>query len=379
MPGRRGRSTATRYRGTANVGVLPATIARTVAVRPVVAVGTGSGNARVSVIAGAADIPTVTPSVTNVTTLRYATIDDVAEFRGYNWYGVEDNKRFPTLAELQNMAARGYTIVRLPIRADTATSAIETFLDNCDTAKIWAYVEEHTYGYFNGDPRINNPGPNGILLTAANAQQWYDKCVTHLNLFGHHPSYIPGDMNEPEQNGAAWEPVSAGRVTALVNAGWTGIIGVSAAARSSAGAINNHHNDWWVSHPNAFLEVHHYLNGQTDSHTQTTVEMDAWVVSSSGQGDLTTWNQYINRAFGWGCFGTAVWNNVPIMIGEYAQAVGMDTALETYLDKVDTRGVGAVFWAGGMWQPTNTNYAWDIERSTSMKDIMTAHSFGPIT
>jgi hypothetical protein len=292
----------------------------------------------------------------------------VSGLRGVNWYGMEDGLRGPTLAELQAFVSRGYNFLRLPVAYDTTNATIATVLADAVTAKIWVGVEIHNYGRIGGTANIN--ATDGTVITSSNQQTWFTKCTDQLAAFQGYASYVPLDMNEPKQTGAQWEPISQGRVSALRAAGWAGVIGVSAAKVSSAGGINNadaHPNGWWITDTKAFLEVHQYLQPLSDVTLQTRSQLDAWVVSSSGQSDLTTYAQYVARAFYWGAMGDSRWTNVPMLIGEFAMPPGCETELDIFLNQVDSRGVGAIEWGAGMWG----TYNWKM--TTAQYDVLSAH------
>lgn len=302
------------------------------------------------------------------------TIADLKKVRGFNWYGMEDGLRGPSLAELQDARNRGLRFIRLPLHYDTPNAPVQQILANAEAANIWVGVERHNYGRIGGEPKIN--ATDGTLITTANAQVWYDKCLADLAAFGQYESYVPLDMNEPSQTAATgtpadrnWETISRGRVTAMRAAGYTGTIGVCSGARSSAGGINTiHPNGWWITDPDCFLEVHHYLGGLKDSHSQTRTELNKWTVDFGGQAGITTYLQYINRSFGFGLFGTAKWNPVPILIGEFAMPQTMILELHQYLSKVDIREAGALLWAGGMWN----NYPWKM--TPEQRNALAAHT-----
>ena len=194
--------------------------------------------------------------------------------------------------------------------------------------------------------------------------------------FKDHPSYVPLDMNEPEQLGPDWEPIAAGRVAALRSAGWDGIIGVSAGARSSAGGINNatngHPGGWWITDTRAFLEVHHYLQHLNDGSVQTRAQLDA-LAAGSGRG-VSTYLQFIDRTFPDGLFGNAIWNDVPVFVGETSMPPGMEAEMHALLRLYDARGVGVCWWADWTANPTST-YAWRM--NNAQRAVLTAHTNPP--
>lgn len=283
-----------------------------------------------------------------------ATIEDIKRVRGVNWYGMDDGLRGPTLAELRAFVAQGFNFLRLPLRDNTSHAAVAAILEDAVTAGIWIGAERHTYGKV-----------GGVVISDANKQDWYDKTVADAMAWQVYPSYVALDLNEPVQNAAVWEPISAGRVAALRAAGFTGIIGVCAALASSSGGINTIHPDgWWIDDPNAFIELHHYLPQLTDGYHQSRLELDNWARDFSGQG-VTTYLAYVNKAWAFGALGTARWADVPIFIGEYGFPQALDLEEDAYLTKLDGRAqpVGAIRWAVGMWsgnypyKPTATQLA----------------------
>lgn len=302
--------------------------------------------------------------------LRPLLLSQVPLLRGVNWYGMDQGLRGPTLAELQVFKARGYNMVRLPTNWATTTSQVTPILADAVTAGIYIGVEVHNFGRIGGTADVN--ASDGTAISSSNQSTWFSRCTTEYAAFGSYPSWVPLDMNEPKQTGSVWEPITQGRVAALRTAGYTGVIGVSAAQLSSAGAINNstsHPGGWWITDTNSFLEVHHYLSPLSDASLQNQATLDAWVVSSSGQSDLKTYIQYINRAFYFGAMGDSRWTNVPMIVGEWTMPPGCEVEFNAFLNECDNRRVGAVVWAAGMWPST---YAWRMNEAQF--GVLTRHT-----
>lgn len=272
------------------------------------------------------------------------TLADLRAARGFNWYGMEDGLRPPSLAELTDAASRGLRYLRVPQPYDVDVAAVQRLLSDAAQAGVWVSPHPHNYGRIGGSPKIN--ATDGVLITGSNQDQWVQKCLDDYANFGRYASWVPLDMNEPSQR-TEWEPISRARATALRGAGYTGIIGCSAGARSSAAGINSTHPlGWWhADDPLCFLEVHHYLEGILPEAIKTRATMDAFAQSKG----FATYLSLVDKTFGYGMFGTTKWASIPKLVGEFAFPPALIKELHLYLSKVDVAGAGALLWAGGMW------------------------------
>lgn len=272
------------------------------------------------------------------------TLADLRAVRGFNWYGMEDGLRAPSLAELQDAANRGLRFLRVPQPYDCDRAAVQRLLADASQAGVWISPHPHNYGRIGGTPKIS--ATDGALITTANADQWVQKCLDDLAAFSRYPAYVPLDMNEPSQR-AEWEEISRRRVAALRGAGYAGIVGVSAGARSSAAGINSTHPlGWWhTDDPLAFVEVHHYLEGILPEGVKSRASMDAYARSKGSP----TYLAHVEKTFGYGLFGTLKWRSVPKLVGEFAFPPALIKELHLYLSKLDVADAGALLWAGGMW------------------------------
>lgn len=212
-----------------------------------------------------------------------------------NWtdsYGT----RYPTLSDFQFFASEGMKLCRVPFRAEkvfvtkttttmntTELNAIKAMLDNANTAGCKVVLDMHNYAnYLSGasfpftDNKLGAPG-------GWNVTDWCNQWVALMNAIKDKPALLAIDlMNEPSQNyvagasptmaqkGAAWQANTTACVTALRNAGWTGVICVPTAEWSGVHQVTQlHPSGPWINDSNIWWESHQYWDANADGITNT--------------------------------------------------------------------------------------------------------------
>lgn len=312
-----------------------------------ISLNTGSGGGSGSVTSGGAGAK----GDTGAAGMGVFTLNELARTQGVNWYGLDEAPGTPqhvppTQAQLHRIKRDGITAIRLPVSWTVTDANLEQVLSDADAVGLRVFVECHTYGHTGGTNKTQAAGGGGTLIDPAiqsTVDTWTAWCVSQLNKFKHHPSYVPCDMNEPSQIGSVWENISRQRVAALRAAGWTGLIGVSSGGGgSSAGGINNattgHPNGWWVrDDPGTFLEFHLYFDSSVVPQTNWMPLNDQVVGGTTYQGlntkavaaavsGVTDISTYVDKKITEGFFGaskyladgvTLRWP-MPVFVGEWA-------------------------------------------------------------